>query len=207
MFTRLTKVNLNTLIPSVLIIVLFLIIILQRCNRTDVPIIAPKIDTITKIITIHDTVIGKPKYIKTKPDTIWQTMPEYVPDTNYPGLLKQYTDIGNKLFAQNIYKTKFPIDTFGFVTVFDTVQKNTLIGSKLISDLKIPEKIITITEQAPPKRQVYVGMALIGNPTDLLNGMQIGALYKDKKDRIFGVHVGYNGEIQYSLSSYWKLKF
>jgi len=38
--------------------------------------------------------------------------------------------------------------------------------------------------------------------------LDIGGLYKDRKDRVFGLSVGYDGtQVVYGVSSYWKIKF
>ena len=188
--------------------VLIAILLLQRCgggNTPETP--APKIDTVIKYIRIHDTVKGKTKYIKGETDTSWITVIDYVPDSNYPLLLKQYKALGDRHFKTNVYRTKFLIK-YGSVHVTDSIFGNELITSSLELDAIFPDRTITIVKPLPPVRQLYVGTFLTGDRKDFINSINVGLLYKDKKDKIFGLSVGYNnvGTIQYGASSYWKIK-
>jgi hypothetical protein len=65
-----------------------------------------------------------------------------------------------------------------------------------------------ITKQAPPKGALFIGGGVIGTKQLELQTIQGGALYKTKKDKIFGLHIGLNNNSQviYGLSSYWKIK-
>lgn len=188
--------------------VLILIVLLQRCggNTPETPP-APKIDTVIKYITVHDTVKGKTKYIKGETDTSWITVIDYVPDSNYPLLLKQYKALGDRHFKTNVYRTKFPIK-YGSANVTDSIFGNELISSSLELDVIFPEKTITIVKPLPPVRQLYVGTFITGDKQSFINSVNVGLLYKDRKDKIFGLSVGYNnvGTIQYGASSYWKIK-
>ena len=188
--------------------VLLVILLLQRCGGgkpADTP--APKIDTVIKYVKVHDTVKGKTKYIKGETDTSWITLIEYVPDTNYPILLKQYKALGDRHFKTNVYKTKFPVK-YGSAQVTDSIFGNELVDSKLELDVIFPDKTVTIVKPAPPVKQLYIGTFLTGDKKDFINSINVGLLYKDKKDKIFGLSVGYNnvGTIQYGASSYWKIK-
>lgn len=152
-----------------------------------------KIDTVVVYKHITDTVPGKTVYIKTKIDTSkWMLKSENKPDTSYVGLLSQYKNLGNKHFSTNIYQTKFEIDTFGTVTVTDSIRANELVHTNLITDLKIPTTTVTIEKEAPKKRQLFVGGTATLNQTRLFPGVYGGLLYKSKKDQLFGVSLGYN---------------
>lgn len=193
---------------AILIISLFVLLILQRyCGTPSYQ--PPKNDTVVRVDTtfIHDTIKGETKWRDRKVDTLWMTKTEYKPDTAYPILLEQYKDLGNEHFATNTFITNFPLDTLGSVSIITLIRANKLLSSTLSPDIKIPNTTTVITKQQPAKRQVYIGGALMGNPTKPVSGVQMGILYKDRKDRISGIHIGYDGEIQYSLSSYWKIKF
>lgn len=188
---------------------LLVIVLLQRCGgggkTPETP--SPKIDTVIKYITVHDTVKGKIKYIKGETDTSWITLIQHVPDTNYPILLKQYKALGDRHFKTNVYKTKFPIK-YGSAQVTDSIFGNELVNSNIELDVIFPEKTITIVKPAPPVRQLYIGTFLTGDKKDFINSINVGLLYKDRKDKVFGLSVGYNnvGTIQYGASSYWKIK-
>lgn len=199
-------INRNDLVYLLTIALLILVLFIQKCGGDSYTPPAPKVDTVVKYVQVHDTVKGKTKYIKGDVDTSWITLIEYVPDTNYPRLLEQYKALGGYHFTNKIYKTRFPIK-YGVATVTDTIFGNELISSNLELDVMFPEKTVTITKQAPAKRQLYLGLGAYGNKRTLIDGVYIGALYKDRKDRVFGASVGYDNDLQIGLSSYWKIKF
>jgi hypothetical protein len=53
-----------------------------------------------------------------------------------------------------------------------------------------------------------MGGGVTGNKQIELQTIQGGVLYKSKRDKIFGLHIGLNNNSQviYGLSSYWKIK-
>jgi len=173
-------------------------------NNTPVPI--SKVDTVVKIVNIHDTVVGKPKFIKGDTDTLWIVDVQYVPDTNYDKLLQQYKDLGDKHFSTNIFKNSYKIDSFGYVTVMDTIHQNSVVGTKLQWDLKFPEKTITITERPAPKAEWYIGPMVTASPKTLGNSVNVSVLYKDKQNRYYAASLGWNGSTQIGLSAYFKIK-
>jgi hypothetical protein len=65
----------------------------------------------------------------------------------------------------------------------------------------------TITKYAPAKGALFIGGGITGNKNgvELLQG---GLLYKSKKDKVFGLNLGINGNSQiiYGVQSYWKIK-
>jgi hypothetical protein len=192
----------------IVIIALVAIIFFQRDGCTYIPKELPKhtVDTFINIIEVHDTIPGKPIFIKGKRDTLWKDSLIFKPDTNYANLLKQYIALGDSHFAKNIYKTKYELDSFGTATVVDTVLANKLTGRLISYNLNIPTKIVTVTKTAPPTRQIYVGGGIGGNSTNLVRSVYLGGLYKDRKDRIFGAQIGVDNQIFYGVSSYWKIK-
>jgi hypothetical protein len=66
----------------------------------------------------------------------------------------------------------------------------------------------TITKQAPPKGALFVGGGVSGSKVTGLDLLKAGFLYKSKKDKIFGLHIGINGNSQiiYGADAYLKLK-
>lgn len=197
------KINLSYLVIAVLVIV----ILLQRSCSPKIQLPEPIIKRDTVYIHIHDTIPGKPVFIKGKIDTVWLKLAGYIPSTRYDSLLEQYKGLGNQYFRHNIYSTKFDIPPYGYVEVRDTISQNQIEGTGLITSLKIPEKTTTITKIEPPKRQLYIGGGITGNPELPVNGIHTGFLYKDKKDQIFGASVGFvNQQVQYGISSYFKIK-
>ena len=75
---------LKSYFTSIVIVFLIFIILLQKCGDGEPKQESAKVDTTVKYITVHDTVPGKPKFIKGKKDTLWLDSLIYVPDTSYP---------------------------------------------------------------------------------------------------------------------------
>lgn len=201
-------VNRNDIVYLLVIAILAIIVFFQKCGSDKFVPPAPTMSTVVQYIKIHDTVLIKPKYIKSKKDTLWIDSLVYIPDTSYPRLLEQYKELGNKYFATNIFKTEVKLGKFGNGRMIDTVKANALIGSSFEYDILVPEKTVTIIRTSPPKRQIYVGAGAYGNRQNIVGGVYVGGLYKDRKDRISGVSVGYgNNQLQFGISSYWKIKF
>ena len=173
-----------------------------------------KSDTVTVHDTswsVHDTTIYKTLTLKGKVlhDTI-ATPPEYIADTNYPKLLAQYNDLLSKYMALVEFKDTIRIDTLGYVAITDTVNQNSLKGRSVRTNYKIPTITITntITNYAPPKAMFFFGGGVQGNQTLGVTGANLGILYKSKKDKIVGFNVGstIGSQLNYGISSYWKIK-
>ena len=192
------------------IVALLVVTFFQYRKIKEIEVVPPKVDTVVEIVEIHDTVKtpGKIKFIKGETDTLWLTEIEYVPDPEHEKLLRQYMALGNKHFAKNSFETKFPVGEYGVAIVRDTVLENKLVASGLELDIIVPTKTITITKPAPPVKQFYIGTSITGNKEQFVNSVNIGALYIDKKDKIFGASIGFNdaGRNQYGISSYIKIK-
>lgn len=203
----------NKLIFSI-IAVLIAVLFLTRLNSCNCHSSNSKIKSDTLVIhdtiTIHDTTPGKIELVKSKPIHHWDTIPKYIPDTNYSELLKQYNNLGNDFFTQNIYKAEYKIDSLGTITAIDTINQNKLTGSSLISNLKIPYKrlVITNTVIPSPKNQLYIGGGINGNKSSLINSAEIGLILKTNKDQIYQVKVSsdLDGKINYGVGTYWKIK-
>ena len=200
------KINFNNIL-SIAILILAVIIILQRINSSP--------DIVEKPIIVRDTVWQKKdSVIYTSPKVV-QTIPvkivseKYLPDPNYDKLVLQYQELVKLHLAKNIQKDSVQIDSIGFVKVTDTVQNNIVQNRKWEYNIKYP--IIKETIIEPPKKinQLYIGGGLQGNQYNIINSINGGILYKNKKDQIYGLSVGINtnGQVVYGVSSYWKIKF
>ena len=200
------KINFNNIL-SIAILILAVIIVLQRSNSSP--------DIIEKPIVIRDTIWQKKdSVIYTSPKVV-QTIPlkiiseKYLPDPNYDKLVLQYQELVKLHLAKNIQKDSVQIDSIGFVKVTDTVQNNIVQNRKWEYNIKYP--IIKETIIEPPKKinQLYIGGGLQGNQYNIINSINGGILYKNKKDQIYGLSVGINtnGQVIYGVSSYWKIKF
>ena len=200
------KINFNNIL-SIAILILAVIIVLQRSNFSP--------DIIEKSIVIRDTIWQKKdSVIYTSPKVV-QTIPlkiiseKYLPDPNYDKLVLQYQELVKLHLAKNIQKDSVQIDSIGFVKVTDTVQNNIVQNRKWEYNIKYP--IIKETIIEPPKKinQLYIGGGLQGNQYNIINSINGGILYKNKKDQLYGLSIGVNtnGQVVYGLSSYWKIKF
>ena len=200
------KINFNNIL-SIAILILAVIIVLQRSNSSP--------DIIEKPIVIRDTIWQKKdSVIYTSPKVV-QTIPlkiiseKYLPDPNYDKLLLQYQELVKLHLAKNIQKDSVQIDSIGFVKVIDTVQNNIVQNRKWEYNIKYPIIKETIIEPSKKVNQLYIGGGLQGNQYNIINSINGGILYKNKKDQIYGLSVGINtnGQVVYGVSSYWKIKF
>ena len=200
------KINFNNIL-SIAILILAVIIVLQRSNSSP--------DIIEKPIVIRDTIWQKKdSVIYTSPKVV-QTIPikiiseKYLPDPNYDKLVLKYQELVKLHLSKNVQKDSVKIDSIGFVKVTDTVQNNIVQNRKWEYNIKYP--IIKETIIEPPKKinQLYIGGGLQGNQYNIINSVNGGLLYKNKKDQIYGLSVGINtnGQVVYGVSSYWKIKF
>jgi hypothetical protein len=194
-------------IPYIVIAVLIFIICLGRCNTSTI-ITEPKVITIIDTITIRDTIKSKPKLIKIEstPQEQWDTV--YIADTSYRGLKTQYLNMADDYLSNKYYgDTVYIKDSItGWLYIKDTVRKNTLTGRGLEYFLNYPKVTTIITLPAPKVRQLYFGGELHGNLISPVALAAVGLIYKDRKDQMFGLSVGYSDQIIYGVSSYWKIK-
>lgn len=194
-------------ISYIIIAILIVIICLGRCN-TPIVIPPPKVITIIDTITIRDTIKSKPKLIKVEPTPYEQWDTVYIADTTYRGLKTQYLNmaddyLSNKYYSDTVY-IKDSIN--GWLYIKDTVRKNALAGRGLEYLLNYPKVTTIITLPAPKVRQLYFGGELHGNLISPVALAAVGLIYKDRKDQMFGLSVGYSDQIIYGVSSYWKIK-
>ena len=200
------KINFNNIL-SIAILILAVIIVFQRINSSP--------DIIEKPIVIRDTVWQKKdSVIYTSPKVV-QTIPvkvvseKYLPDPNYDKLILQYQELVKLHLAKNIQKDSVQIDSIGFVKVTDTVQNNIVQNRKWEYNIKYPIVKETIIQSPKKVNQLYIGGGLQGNQYNIINSINGGLLYKNKKDQIYGLSIGINtnGQLVYGVSSYWKIKF
>lgn len=198
----------NKLLTGIIVVLVFYVAFSKNgCSPRN-----QKSDTVTVHDTtwsVHDTTIYKTLKGKVLHDTI-ATPPEYIADTNYPKLLAQYNDLLSKYMALVEFKDTIRLDTLGYVAITDTVNQNNIKGRSVRSNYKIPTITVTntITNYAPPKAMLFFGGGVQGNQTLGVTGANLGILYKSKKDKIVGFNVGstIGSQLNYGISSYWKIK-
>lgn len=177
------------------------------CNpKPPIEVEIVRVDTFYDTIYVRDTIVGEPEWVYHHYDTtIWVQNPEFAPSEDYDSLYGQYISLGNSHFSTNGFETKFPIDSFGHVTVYDTVQGNMLISSTLVSDLKIPEKTIVVEKLAPAKFEKYIGAGIMSDGIRGVNGVKVGLLFKDKRNRMYELSGGMFGKSgMFGVSHYRK---
>ena len=183
---------------NIVVLVLLSLFFIERCNDNPPTEQKPTIVRDT-IYFIKDSIIySKPQTVKTI-EIHKDSVKTYMPDSNY----KQFAqDVLNQLLAKNIQQDSIKIDSIGYVKVTDTVQRNMIVGRSSEVSVKYPIIRETITLPYVPKNQLYIGGSLQSNQ---ISG---GLLLKNKKDQIFGGSVGINnqGQLVYSVQSYWKIK-
>lgn len=195
--------------PYIIIGILIAVIVLQwkQCNTPQKEIVVTK-DTVVKIIEIREQrAPSETLFISSMRDTLWRESIIYVPDSTYKGLLKQYETLGNQLFATNYFQSKFDVADYGHVVISDTIKGNRLAGTGMQTFLDIPEKTITIEKILPPTNEFYLGGGLNGNTMTSLSGLYFGGILKDKKQRMFGINIGYTYSIgiTYGMSYYSRI--
>lgn len=199
--------NFNFLIVAILIVIIFL----QKCEGGSVT----KINTYDTVTTIQyhyfkDTTLAKPKIIYSSRDTTMENN-YYQSSDDINELKADIQNLKEELFSKNVYRDTYKVDTFGTIEVTDTVQRNNIFNRRYINNLKIPEKTITVTNTIypKPKSQLYFGGGISGNQVQPVQNFSVGALFKNRKDQMYGVSVGINtsGTITYGVSSFWKIKF
>ena len=194
---------------NIIIGILLLVIFLQRCDNKVVSA-EVKIVRDTTWIEKNNTINSKPQIIKTEPYAVpidrWNT--EYLPDSNYSKLFKQYELLVRELLTKNISLDSIKIDSIGHVYITDTISKNIIIGRSTHYDLKYPIITTTITTSQPKKTQWYIGGNIQGEQNNILDQIDAGILIKNKKDQLYGGYVGINnlGHFQFGIQSYFKIK-
>lgn len=193
---------------NIVVLIVLLIVFLQTCKKQTIQVDGPKIIRDTTWIIKDSTIYSKPQVVKTITVPVEQWSTEYLPDTNYDKLLKQYTDLAEKFLASNIQVDSVKIDSIGYVHITDTVSRNLLTGRSTHYNLKYPVVKETLIVPEKKRNQIYIGGLLQGDRTALLDQISAAALFKTKKDQIYGVTAGINssGQVQYGVQIYWKLK-
>lgn len=196
---------------AIIILATLLFIMIKSCKGGNAG--SFKNDTLSKVvikyIPIHDTsYIDSPVIIKTIP--IEEIPANYMPTSTYDSLKVQYVILRNDFLAKNVYDRKFKVDSFGYVELQDSVFENKLLKSTFIDSLKFPKititNIITNTTLEGPSTQLYFGLGILGNKTDILSGISGNLLLKTKKDKIYSLGAIYNSnQLYYQFSTYWKI--
>lgn len=173
---------------------------------------------------IRDTtyVIGQAPAVQYTPPTVISIPPQsipqqYTPDTSYKGLIRQYQEILQQLFAKNVTKDTLHLKDsagreFASVPLEDTVTANKIANRKWSYTYSLPVITNTVIQPYKPKNQLYYGFEL-SSPLGTTLGIQqaqIGLQLKNKKNDILKLSSGYNfysNSPIISLGYYQKLSF
>jgi hypothetical protein len=191
------------------VLIVLAIVLFQTCGKPK-EVITPTIKRDTVWVHKDSTVYSRPQVVKTEaygiPIDRWNT--EYLPDSNYSKLVVQYEAVVRELLAKNISVDSLKIDSIGYVHVTDTVTKNLITGRSTHYNLKYPIVKETLIVPEKKRNQLYVGGLLQGARSNPVDGISTGALFKTKKDQIYGATAGINsrGQVQYGVQIYWKIK-
>lgn len=203
------------------LLVLLLITGFKACHK-EKPVAVVIEDTIINII--HDTlppIEQPPVYVPiyTPGDVTHYPSDNPKPDAsqNYDELLNAYWNAIDSLRSTNFTRDKIVLkdssgNDVGEIRLEDSVRDNHIVSRDIDYQLRFPNivttKTITIQQKTKPVNMLFAGGGIIGNPRDLINGVQAEFLYKTKKESMYGVGALYNSHNQrlnYTISRYWRL--
>lgn len=202
-------------IKTILIVVLAVAFLLQRCGRdkTDDPVKTVTIDgedydvlkekSDTQYIETVDTFYkpGKTIYIT---NTIHDTITADV-DTSL--ILREF-------FATNQYKdTTVLDDSMGYIVIDDKISQNKIKDRMVESHIFQRSITNTMIVKEQPKNEFYMGFDTRLDKVTFFNSIGGTATLKTKKDRIYNLGVGISNTGQPQLTPYisvgtqWRIKF
>ncbi len=135
----------------------------------------------TTYITRDSIIYKKGKDIKVE-----VKVPVYVPaNVDTQEILKDY-------FSRRFYIDTLDLGQKSFVIVKDTITENKILSR--VFESSITERIIndTLFLVEPPQRQMFVGFQMGFDKKDIINYGGLSLIYKDKKDKLFGLGLGIN---------------
>ena len=207
---KLSKFNIKILF----LLVVIAILLLQKCGseKEEKPTETIKIDGKKYEVIkreIDTQYIEKVKIVKKPGEDIYHDTTIYVSvpqEVDTSKILSQY-------FAKNVYKDTLRLDdSLGYVSIIDTIKENKIHYRTF--DSKVREKVINnkIYVKEPPKRQLYVGTYVGVNQTEILKTLNIGLIYKTKKDKMYHLGAGVINQTPNNLSPvinggiFWKIR-
>lgn len=205
------KINKIFDLKTIIILILIgLLLFLKMCSskKTQNPGDIVKIDGKKYEILKHirDTLyVTNTKTIYRKGDEI--PVP-FVVEIEKPAVIDTM-EILKDYYSKLVYQDTFNLDdSLGNITLVDTIQKNRIIGRKLTANVisKIIKDSIIVKEL--PKIQLYVGPTIGYDRRLGVNFFGSSVLYKTKKDDIYGLGVGLNRDMSYTINAsfLWKIK-
>lgn len=195
-------------ISYILIATLIAIVVLQRSCISSIKNEDKEQTIVTDTIwkTKYDTVVKTATVFKK--EYIHIDKPEYTSGETIDTCKTRFENLLKEHLVRTIYSDTIKLDSIGTLVIRDTVWTNKLYGKRSVTtNYKIPIVTKTIIKKEEPKRQLYIGGNVFGNP-NFLQSASPGILYKNKKDQVyqFNVALNFDGTITYGLGAYWKIK-
>ena len=172
---------------------------MRACSGNKTPTVIAEPIILTDTITKWDTVtISNLVYVPK-----WNTKTEIIHDTilaniDTVSILKDY-------YAKYSYIDTINLDTLGYITINDTITRNSILFRNVQPNLFIPTTTITNTVYIN-KREFFGGVSVGSTPTAIQN-LNGEILFVNKKRQAYGVGVGINNTFTpiYTFRMYWKI--
>lgn len=191
-----------------IVILVIIILLMQQCNGSGVSLfnrntkpIEPKI--VTETITIWDTLeIEKEVYVpkwRTKVvkeyDTIEVIMPQ---DVDTLSILRDY-------YTEYQYIDTIFIDSLGYITLTDTISRNTILNRDPEFNIQIPTKIVNNNIYIN-EREFYAGMGARTNGENI-SWMGLEGVYRTRRGNTFIIGLGTDNENKFSAGAgvHWRI--
>jgi hypothetical protein len=174
-----------------------------RKDKLDLSKISQKqYDIIKYVVDTQYYPIYKTK--KVKGDTIRLDTVIYVDvplNVDTTAILKDY-------LAMKVFVDTFRIDSNSYVSVVDTIQKNSIKGREFKASIKYPVITQSTYLVKKDKMNIYVGLTPSFDKVNIINSIGIGAIVKTKNDRVFSLGLGIDNSSNtiFTTGIYWKLK-
>ncbi len=158
-----------------------------------------------------------------KPVAVSKTDPKPVPPPTIsrPWILQpvrvdsfiEFRNVDTAAILKDYHAIRFYSDPhltrYGIVEIQDSVSQNKIIARRVHSDFTIPviTKTVTVTEQAKARGQLYLGLNLQGNKSDLLSAAGASLMFKTKRDKVYeaGAQIGMDGRLVYQAGLKFKI--
>lgn len=111
-----------------------------------------------------------------------------------------------------VYEDTLSLDSLGTVSVQDSVRGNQIVDRTYfyqlkfprITDVASPTLIRTPLSTASPRKEFYAGVGITSQQL-LLHSIYGSVIYKDKRNHLYGVSVGYSNQLEWGISTHWKI--
>lgn len=201
------KIDLKTILIITLIVV---ILFLRFCEgdgeveKGTIDIDGKKYEVVkhtvdTVVVPVKETIYKEGKTIFVE-DTVYVDTPTNV-DTSV--ILRDY-------FSKVVYKDTIRLkDSLGFITIKDTITKNSILNRTFESNVNKFFVKETLVVKDPPKYMFFLGGTAGFDKTNIVNFVGPTFIVKDKKDKMYSFAVGYglNKSVSLQGGMLWNISF